>query len=166
MFYSYIIYIIILLVVTVIESTWLSSLNIYRPDISLLVLTYLSFKSTSAQGIVSGFVSGLIIDGTSLAPWGYSALLRTAIAWIYSIFSGKLILDRLFIPMLMGFTASLIKYIIMLLLFLIFKIPSTITSIISLNTLIEIGLNTAAAPLVFLLLSLIVNFRKRDKDIV
>ena len=165
MFYSYIINIIILLVVTVIESTWLSSLAIYRPDISLLVLTFLSIKSTSAQGIVSGFISGLIIDGTSLAPWGYSALLRTVIAWVYSIFSGKLILDRFLIPMLMGFTATIIKYVIMLFLFLLFKTPSTINSIISYNTLIEIGLNTVLAPIVFFLLSLILNTKRHEKDI-
>lgn len=154
---SYSISVIILLIVSVIESTWLSALTIFRPDISLIIVVYISFYSNSAQGVVSGFFSGLIIDGTSLAPWGYTALMRTILAWIYSMFSGKLIIDKIFIPMLMGFTATILKYIIMLLLFLLFKTPSTISSIISFNTLLEIGLNTLVAPIVFLILSLVFN---------
>ncbi len=161
---SYIISVVVLLIVSVIESTWLSALTIFRPDISLLVLIYISFYSSSAQGIVSGFFSGLIIDGTSLAPWGYTALMRTILAWIYSLFSGKLILDKIFIPMLMGFTATLSKYIIMLFLFLLFKTPSTISSIINYNTLLEIGLNTLAAPIVFFLLSLLFNLINHKKE--
>ena len=161
---SYFISIVILLIISVLESTWLSAITIFRPDISILVLIYISFYSNSAQGIVSGFFSGLIIDGTSLAPWGYTAFMRTILAWIYSIFSGKLILDKIFIPMLMGFTATIAKYIIMLFLFLLFKTPSLLSSIINYNTLLEIGLNSLAAPIVFFLLSLLFKFINPKKE--
>ncbi len=157
MLLTYIADILILMLVSLLESTWLSSFYILgaRPDFSLIVLAYISFHNISAQGVVAGFASGLIIDGISLAPWGYTSFIRTVIAWIYSVFSGKLIIDRIFLPMLMGFIATLLKIILMLLMFFIFKKPSSLNLVVNMKTLSELGLNTVLAPILFLILSLL-----------
>lgn len=160
MLVTYIANILILILVSLLESTWLSSFFILgaRPDFSLVVLAYISFHNVSAQGVVSGFASGLIIDGISLAPWGYTSFIRTVIAWIYSVFSGKLIIDRVFLPMLMGFIATLLKLILMLLVFFIFKQPTSINLVVNMKTLVELGLNTLMAPILFFILSLLKRF--------
>jgi len=139
----------------VIQSTWLDFIAIFSvvPDISLLAVVYISFKSPGLQGQSLGFLAGLLQDGISAAPFGLNAFIKTSIGWLANLLSGKFYIDKVLMPAIFGTVATLSKAFYLILLATIF--PGKIISYDLLGRVlwIEVAYNTVIAPILFLLLS-------------
>ncbi len=144
----------------IVQSTWLEAIAIRSvlPDLALLVLVFISFHSPSLQGQAVGFVAGFLQDGISAGPLGLNSFVKTAIAWSFNALSGKFYIDRLLMPLLFGFTATLLKALYYALLSWIFGDKVQAYQFFSAYLWIEAGYNAALAPLLFLVLSPIKRF--------
>lgn len=138
----------------VIQSTWLDALAVYTviPDLSLLAIVYLSFRNPGLEGQAVGFAAGLLQDGISAAPLGLHAFIKTAVAWIANMLSGKFYIDRVLMPALFGVVATLLKAVYLIV--LAFFFPGKVLAYDLLGRLlwIEVAYNAVAAPILFLLM--------------
>ncbi len=137
------------------QSTWLDAIAIYSviPDLSLLALVFIAFKSRGLQGQSVGFVVGILQDGISAAPFGLNAFIKTSIAWLANLLSGKFYIDRLLMPALFGVIATLAKAVNLGLLSFFFSGKILSYDWTARTIWIEVAYNAASAPLLFLLLS-------------
>lgn len=138
----------------VVQSTWLEALAIHTviPDLSLLAIVYLSFKNPGLEGQAVGFAAGLLQDGISAAPLGLHAFIKTAVAWVANLLSGKFYIDKVLMPALFGVVATILKAVYLLVLALFF--PGKVLAYDLFGSLfwIEVAYNAIAAPILFLLL--------------
>lgn len=142
-------------ILMVIQSTWLDYIAFYSviPDLSLLAIVYISFKSPGLQGQGIGFFAGLLQDGISAAPFGLNAFIKTSIGWLANLLSGKFYIDKFLMPAMFGLVATLSKALYLGILAIIF--PGKILSYDWLSSIlwIEVAYNALVAPVLFLLLS-------------
>jgi len=138
----------------VIQSTWLDAIALLSisPDLALLFIVFVAFKNPSPQGQATGFVAGLLQDGMSSGPLGLNAFIKTAVAWSFNAFSGKFYIDRIFMPFLFGFLATLAKAVYLGALALLFKDRLPAYDFLSYQLWLEAAYNAVAAPVLFLLL--------------
>jgi rod shape-determining protein MreD len=139
----------------IIQSTWLDVIKIYdvKPDLSLIVIVYLAFKNPGLQGQSIGFFSGLIQDSISMAPLGLNALIKSTIALIANLLSGKFYIDKLLMPALLGFIAILMKAFQIKLLSLFFGDSIIIYRLFNSTLWIEAVYTAILSPVIFILLS-------------
>ena len=151
--------------VIILQSTLLNiiSINNVKPDLSLIILVFVSYRRGSLVGEVSGFAAGLVEDFISLTPLGFSSLIKTIIGFLYGLIQGSFVLDFIFIPIIFVTVATLIKGIISWILGFFF-IPDALSNPFHYNILIEIGFNAFFAPILFAILNLFKVFRSADKD--
>lgn len=141
----------------VIQSTWLDiiMINGVKPDLSLIVVVYLAFQNPGLQGQSIGFVAGLIQDTISMAPLGLNALLKTSIALVANLLSGKFYIDKLLMPALFGFLAIIMKALLLKLLSLFFGQAINIYHLFEPTLWIEAIYTAIISPIFFMLLRLI-----------
>lgn len=139
----------------ILQSTWLSAIAVrsVTPDLALLIIVYVSYYSRSLQGQALGFVTGFLQDGISAGPMGLNSFVKTAVAWTFNSLSGKFYIDRLLMPMLSGFAATVYKAVIYGGLSLLLPGKVLAYDFATAPLWIEAGYNAAAAPVIFLLLS-------------
>ncbi|TFG84345.1 MAG: rod shape-determining protein MreD [Spirochaetales bacterium] len=139
----------------VVQSTWLDVVAIRSvvPDLALLMLIYISFNSMDAHGQAVGFLAGFLQDGMSAGPLGLHSFMKTAIAWSFNALSGKFYIDRLIMPVLFGFSATILKAVYLGLLSWLFAGKIHAYNIAEPSLWIEVAYNAILAPVVFLLLS-------------
>lgn len=139
----------------VVQSTWLGSIAVQSviPDLSLLAIVYIAFKSPDLQGQGIGFATGLLQDGMSAAPFGLNAFIKTSVAWLANILSGKFYIDRILMPAIFGFVATIAKAVYLLLLSAFFSGKVFSYDFFSAGLWIEAAYNAVVAPVLFLLLS-------------
>ena len=137
------------------QSTWLDYVAIYSvvPDLSLLAVVYISFKSPGLQGQGVGFAAGLLQDGISAAPLGLNALIKTTVSWLANLLSGKFYIDKLLMPALFGLVATLAKAAGLALLAVFFSGKVLSYDLVGRALWIEAAYNAAVAPILFLVLS-------------
>ena len=139
------------LIATILQSTILSHLAIYRavPDLALGIIVYCAYVNGSMTGQLSGFFSGILSDLLSAAPLGLNSLIRTIVGVLTGFLKGAFFLDFLLLPMGLCAAATLLKALIVWLLHLIFPgfVPAYQLSAPALW--IELGLNTLTAPFLF-----------------
>ena len=142
-------------ILVVAQSTWLDFMAVYSvvPDLSLLVVVYIAFKSRSLQGQSVGFIAGLLQDGISAAPFGLNAFIKTAVAWLANLLSGKFYIDRVLMPAIFGIVATLSKAVFLGILSFFFSGKILSYDFMGRTLWIEVAYNAVAAPLLFLLLS-------------
>ncbi|MCL2880836.1 MAG: rod shape-determining protein MreD [Treponema sp.] len=142
------------LVASILQSTVLSSLAIYRavPDLALCIIVYSAYVNGSMTGQLSGFFSGILSDLLSAAPLGLNSLVRTLTGALTGLLKGAFFLDFLFLPMALCASATVLKAIIMALLHLLFSGAIPAYKFISPTLWIELAMNTVAAPFLFALL--------------
>lgn len=121
-----------------------------QPDLVLLLLVFYANSEGPLRSQTAGIVGGLVEDFMSLAPLGFSLLLRTGIAFLFGQTKNKIFLDPIVMPALMVLAATLINGVIALILGAIFNIESVISYTLSTSYLIELGYNAVLAPVVFL----------------
>lgn len=144
----------IVVLMIILQSTWLDYIAIRSvvPDLTLLVIVYIAFKSPGLQGQSVGFAAGLLQDGISAGPLGLNAFIKVAVAWLANLLSGKFYIDKLLMPALFGLVATIVKALYLMLLSGFF--PGRILSYDLFGSVlwIEAGYNAVAAPVLFLLL--------------
>ena len=139
------------------QSTWLQAIALYTviPDLALLVIVFVAFQNVRAEGIVAGFLSGLLQDFISSAPLGFNAFIRTIVAFGFNLISGSFFIDRILMPMLFGAAATLIKALAAAILALAF--PTHIHGYDFLDRIlwVETAYNAVLAPILFFILGLL-----------
>jgi rod shape-determining protein MreD len=146
---------IIVLFLSLFESAVLANLTFLPvlPDLVLLVVVYVSFINSSTAGSTTGFISGLLLDFLSAAPVGLNAFTKTVTGFIAGRFSGSFNLDRLLIPALMGFAATMLKALLTVLLSFFFGPEILKYRLLGSALWLETAANTLCAPVVFSLMS-------------
>jgi rod shape-determining protein MreD len=124
------------------------------PDLVLLIVVYVSFMNTSMTGSTIGFISGLLLDFLSASPIGLNAFTKSATGFIAGKFSGSFNLNKVFIPALMGFSATVLKALLTWILTLFFGSEILVYKLTGMTLWLEILLNTLCAPVIFALLAL------------
>ncbi len=142
-------------IIALIETSILSNMYFLpaMPDLMLLVLLFISIKNGSLTGEITGFSSGLVIDFFSVSPFGLNSLVRTIIGYILGLLHISIEVSGFFIPLLLGFVATLIKAVILLIISFFYTEQIVLYSIFSATLWSECLLNALFAPIVFKFLS-------------
>jgi len=161
----YILSFVFLFLALILQSTLLELISIggAKPDISLIVLVFISLRKGKIVGQFSGFISGFIEDFLSLPlPIGFNALIKTIIGFIYGLFKGRMFISPILMPILIILIATILKIIIAILVTFIFR--KSDFSFLSFRLLIEIAYNCIFAPLIFTFLNLFKTLKITDKE--
>lgn len=142
-------------VLLIIQTTWLDIVAVRSviPDLSLLAVVYIAFKNPGLQGQTIGFASGFLQDGISAAPLGLNSFIKAAVAWSANLLSGKFYIDRLLMPALFGFMATILKALYLGILAAFFPGKVFAYDIMQSTLWIETAYNAVSAPFLFLILS-------------
>jgi rod shape-determining protein MreD len=137
------------------QSTWFGGIAVFGviPDLSLIVLIWLSYKNGQVEGPISGFLAGLAEDFLSTSPLGFHAFVKTAVAALTAVLHGSFFIDRLLLPILLGIAGTITKALAIGLLYLIFGSSIHAYSFVDKVLWVEAAYNGILAPAVFLLLS-------------
>lgn len=155
------IFIFVLLIICVIIETALLSNIIFLPavpDLLLITVLFISIHNGSLSGETSGFFSGLILDFLSAAPLGLNCLLRTVIGFCTGLFRNILNIEGILIPAVMGFSATLLKAVLLVLISFFYPAGIITYDLFSVTFITELILNTILTPVLFSLLDLFSSF--------
>lgn len=121
------------------------------PDFLLLLIIYVACHNGAVTGILIGFLSGLLLDFLSIAPFGLHAFVFTVMGFIYGKLYGKYNTKAFFFSLIFGFTGMILKA---LLLFLLRFLFGTVVQVYDLFSvfLLELVLTTVCAPALFFVL--------------
>ncbi|MBQ9623532.1 MAG: rod shape-determining protein MreD [Treponema sp.] len=149
----------ILLCFVVFETAILSNMLFLPavPDFLLIVTLYVSVHNGRLFGVSSGFVSGLFLDFLSASPFGLHSLFRTIIGYISGVFNKTLNMDGVFLPILIGFVATLMKVFMIFVISVFFPDSVVPYSLLSKSFLFELAANSILTPLVFKFLGIFSN---------
>lgn len=145
----------VLIILLLLQSTWMHAIAVYGviPDLSLVAIIFIAFRNPGLQGQVLGLGAGLLQDSISGAPLGYSAFIKTAIAWTANALSGKFYIDRIFMPFVFGFTGTLLKALYAYFLSILFGPVIESYNFLGYVLWLEAGLNAVSALVLFWILS-------------
>lgn len=140
----------------VLQSTLLRFVAIanVQPDLVLIVVIFLANKNGSMAGQIVGFVGGVVLDVIGLAPLGFYALIYTVTGSTFGLTRGKMFLDPVFLPLVFGVVAVLIKGLLGLGIAGLFSIDPVYARLFSGSFLIEIGYTAILVPVLFGVLGL------------
>ena len=141
----------ILLCFVIFETAILSNLLFLPaiPDFLLIITLYVSVNNGRVFGVTSGFVSGLILDCLSVSPFGLHCLLRTIIGYVAGLFNKTLNMSGAFILVLIGFSVTLLKALILWMISVFFPDSIVAYSLVSKAFLFELAANSVLTPIVF-----------------
>ena len=142
---------IILLGAVILETAILSNMLFLPavPDLLLIISLYISVNNGKLFGVSSGFLSGLFLDFLSISPFGLNCFLRTIIGYIAGTFNKTLNMNGIFLPILIGFIATLIKVLIIWVISIFFQNSVNPYNLLSKSFCFEIAANSLLTPLVF-----------------
>ena len=152
---SIILSIIILVACTFAQSTWFGGIAIFGvvPDLSLVVLIWISYKNGSVEGPVSGFFSGLVEDFLSASPLGFHAFIKPAVASVTALLHGTFFIDCFLLWIFVGLACTLAKAIAAGIFYVLFGSAIHIYSFLDRVLWIEAAYNGLISPLIFLALA-------------
>ena len=135
-----------------------------KPDLALIILVFISLRTGSMIGQLSGFTAGLIQDFLSFPPLGFHSLIRTVIGFVYGLFQGALYIDALFMPILFVFSATLLKGLLSWFLGVVLSLQRTGFILVGGRFWIEVLYNSLLSPFLFALLSLIKAYKIQKEE--
>lgn len=157
----------ILLVAVLLETALLSNIIFLPavPDLLLLIVLYLSVYNGSLTGETAGFVSGLLLDFLTAAPFGMNCLLRTLLGFFSGLCHNVINISGIVIPCILTLVATMVKFIIIE--FISFFFPNGVITyeLLSMEFGMELLLNVVLAPVVFAFLSLFSAFLVDGKEV-
>ncbi len=164
---EYPISLVLLIGAVVLQSTILNRIRIVNiiPDLSLIILVYISYRKGCMTGQVTGFVSGLIEDILSISPLGLSTFIKTLIGYLYGLMEGNIFVDPLLMPIILVASATLLKALIMGALSILFPIPQITLNYYIHSLWISILYNSLLAPFIFAVLNLLKALKPREKGL-
>jgi rod shape-determining protein MreD len=138
-----------------VQSTWIEAIAVFGviPDLSLVVLIWVSYNNGLVEGPVSGFLSGIAEDLISAAPLGFNAFVKVVVSTSAGLLHGVFFIDRIALPFVLGFLGTIVKALATAFLALIFSEKVHSYDFLRLALWIEAAYNGIAAPVLFLLLS-------------
>ncbi len=146
------------MVLTILLKTTLSryiSLSFGLPDLTLIILVYISIRYGSLHGQIGGFTAGLVEDVLSLSPLGFNSLLRMITGQFAGVFHERLMMDPVLFPVLSVSLATVLKGLLSSLILSVFSIEYSGTVFFNSSFGFELLMNALLAPFVFLLLRII-----------
>lgn len=152
---SFLVSTIILLLVTILESSIFTNISflLVVPDLVLICSIYFSLLNGKLYGEVSGLTSGLCLDFITGTPFGFNCLLRTIIGYVFGLFSETVIISGVIMPVLSVALGTIFKRLLLLLISLLFpSINVSIYGFITSEFLFEFCANVILAPIVFFFL--------------
>lgn len=137
------------------QSTWFGGIAVFGvvPDLSIIALIWVSYKNGPVEGPVSGFLSGLVEDFLSASPLGFHAFVKTAVAASTALLHGSFFIDKLLLPILLGFAGTVVKAIAAGALYILFGSVIHAYSFVDRVLWIEAAYNGLLSPIVFLVLT-------------
>lgn len=156
----------LILFALVLQSTLFSVFSIggVKPDLSLIVLIFISYRKGHIAGQLTGFSVGLIEDFLSLAPLGFHSLVKTLIGFLYGYIQGRVVIDVIVIPVLFVSVATIMKLFLSWIVSLVFSITAVKIYFFHLNTLIEITYNAVLTPVIFIVLNRLKTFKAGETE--
>lgn len=150
----------------ILQSTLFSIISIggVKPDLTLIMLIFISYRKGHVAGQVAGFSAGLIEDFLSLTPLGFHSLIKTLIGFLYGYIQGRVVIDFIVIPVLLVTVGTIIKLFLSWVVSLIFSITQVHIYFFHLNTLIEIAYNAVLTPFIFAFLNLFKSFKAGETE--
>jgi len=142
----------ILAALLLLQSTLLGPLALFGVKLQLLLLVFLvlATQNGSWASQIVGFVIGFAIDMVTTAPLGFHAFQFALAGYLFGIGSGKVYLDPLVLPALLGLLATLYDTLSAFLLNTVFNLGQPVTAYFNLTLLFQGLFNAVLAPLVFL----------------
>ncbi len=138
----------------------------FRPEIVLLIISFIAISNGSITGMICGFIGGFILDFLSLAPMGLHAFIFTLQAYIIGKFRGLYNINKFFFPCFLGLSSFLFKVLLLFVLNFIFG-NNIHYHIFNIEFLIQLAINTFLTPFVFFILNLFPSaFFVRENTIV
>lgn len=157
----------ILVVFAVLQNTLLTPLQIsqVRPEFTLLLLVFFAHQRGSMEGMIFGFITGIVIDLLGIAPLGFHSLIYTVIGHIFGLSRGKIYVDAITMPVIFAVAATLLSILTALVITLLF-LPLRIASVLSVSSLIQLGMHALSAPFIFGILRVSKLCRERDAQML
>jgi rod shape-determining protein MreD len=136
----------------ILQSTVLAPVALFgaKPQLLLLVFVVLATQNGSWASQIVGFVLGFAIDMVTTAPLGFHAFQFALAGYLFGLGSGKVYLDPVILPALLGLLATLFDTFSGFLLNTVFNLGQPITAFFNLSLLFQCLLNVILAPAVFL----------------
>ncbi|MFQ6014921.1 MAG: rod shape-determining protein MreD [Anaerolineae bacterium] len=137
--------------VGVVQSTAMPYLSLagVKPDLMLLVVISWSLIRGAGEGIVWGFVGGMILDLLSGAPFGVFTLALTTISFLSGIGEINIFRSNIFLPLMVIGLATIAYSFISLLLLQTLGWPVNWSDSLIRIVLPTAFLNTILAPLIY-----------------
>jgi rod shape-determining protein MreD len=135
----------------VLQTTWFAEWTVAgaRPDLVLVVLSVLAHHTGVQRGQISGFIVGIVEDVLSIAPVGFHAVVRLAHSAVAGLTNGSVRTDSILTPMLLVGVATITKQLAAAVFSTVIGADEIVSSVLSLGTAIELGLNMVIAPIGF-----------------
>jgi rod shape-determining protein MreD len=107
---AYLIGIPLLIVLAILQTTLLADIHFFdgRPDIILLAVVGWSLAGGDRQAMIWGLIGGLLLDSFSGLPLGSSAISLVLVAFLVSLYAGRVWEANLLMPLGIALLASLI----------------------------------------------------------
>ena len=142
----------ILGVLLVLQSTLLGSVGLWgaKPQLLLLVFVVLATQNGSWISQIVGFVLGFAIDAVTGGHFGFHMFQFALAGYLFGLGSGKVYLDPLVLPALLGLLATLYDTLSAFLLNTVFNLGQPVIAYFNLSLLVQCLFNVVLAPLVFL----------------
>ncbi|RME09900.1 MAG: rod shape-determining protein MreD [Ardenticatenia bacterium] len=144
--------ILVMLVAALIQATWLHHFAIggVHPDLVLLIVVAWSLLRGTREGVILAFLGGFFLDSLSAAPFGVFTIPLLLVAFITGLGEINILRMTFILPLLVGFLATLLYYI------LAFVMLRTLQWNISITFALQTGgraalYNTLLMPFVYVL---------------
>ena len=139
-----------------IQSTLLTRITILHtiPDLTLIILIYISYSNGTMTGQTLGFTSGVALDFISAAPLGFNAFIRTIIGAITGLLKGTFFLDILILPIILVAAGTLTKAFLAFILHILFAGAVPAYDLLMPTLWMELAYNVTLAPFLFAFMNL------------
>ena len=155
-----------LMIFSILIKTTLSrylTLSFGTPDITLIILVYISLRYGSVNGQITGFTTGLMEDFLSISPLGFNSLIRCIIGFLTGLFHERLMMDPVLFPIMSVSITTLIKGILSYLILEIFNVSYSGNVFMTSSFGFELLMNALLAPFLFQLIKILFDKILRER---
>lgn len=138
-----------------IQTTWLKNGLFWGvvPDFALVAILWVAYYNRDNQGVLTGFLAGIVGDAMSSSPFGYLSFIYVVPAYLASLLRRAMELDAFFMPVLLGFAGTIAKGLASIILLALFGSGHINSYALGdFHFWMEAALNGAIAPPLFWLL--------------
>lgn len=136
---------------------------IHLPDLMLIFVVYSTYCSSRFTSQLVSAYSGFCEDVVSSAPFGTHTLVRVVLSYILGHTVQWRMRNSSIAPVILVICALIVKYVLYLILGVLFSIPNMISFLFSISVLYEIGYTIIVTPILFSFLSLIPSAYVKNK---